>query len=247
MTALSSISHAADSSPQIYEVRSYLLAENSDVGAIDAYLRDALIPALQRQGIGPIGAFTNAANDESGSRRIVVVIPYADANAVVSSAQTLRKDAQYAADAKEYLGRAPDNPPYLRITSELLTAMDCMPKLAVAKESLLNGDRVYELRLYESPSEQIGDLKVDMFNSGEVPIFLDSGVQPIFIGQCVIGPQTPSLTYLTVYPNEEARIEAWKAFRIHPDWKVLSKVPKYKGTVSHIDKYLLLPKPYSQM
>ena len=86
-----------------------------------------------------------------------------------------------------------------------------------------------------------------IFHSGEVPIFLDSGIQPIFIGQGVVGPFTPSLSYLTVYPNEEARLKAWKAFRAHPDWHVLKAVPKYAGTVSKIHKYVLVPKPYSQM
>ncbi|WP_372725761.1 NIPSNAP family protein [Novipirellula sp.] len=52
---------------------------------------------------------------------------------------------------------------------------------------------------------------------------------------------------MTVYPNEEARGKAWDAFRAHKDWAVLSKVEKYQGTVSHIDKYVLVAKPYSQM
>jgi hypothetical protein len=86
-----------------------------------------------------------------------------------------------------------------------------------------------------------------MFNNGEVPIFLDCGIQPIFIGQSLLGPQTPNLTYLTLYPDEDARLKAWQAFRKHPDWQVLKEVAKYKGTVSHIDKYVLVPKPYSRM
>lgn len=63
----------------------------------------------------------------------------------------------------------------------------------------------------------------------------------------MIGPRTPNLTYLTVYANEQARNAAWKAFRVHPDWLVLKEVAKYKGTVSHIDKFVLVPKSYSQM
>ena len=35
-----------------------------------------------------------------------------------------------------------------------------------------NKNRVYELRTYESAHEKLGQLKVDMFNNGEVPIFL---------------------------------------------------------------------------
>lgn len=232
---------------QFYEVRSYVLGDKGDSAAIDRYLRDALIPALERQGVGPIGAFTNAPEDKTGSERIVVVIPYADPNEMVAVQQAVEADSQYQSDAEEYLSRGPRQPPYERIQGELLRAMQCMKQLNVPEGTLENSERVYELRIYESANERLGNLKVEMFNAGEVPIFLDSGIQPIFIGQCVVGPHTPSLTYLTVYENEQARGKAWQAFREHPDWKVLSKVPKYRGTVSRIHKYVLDPKPYSQM
>ncbi|WP_345682980.1 NIPSNAP family protein [Novipirellula caenicola] len=247
MTLIPSTGQAAPPDRELYEVRSYLLGDKGDAKAIDAYLKDALIPALNRHGIKPVGVFTNSENDESGSERIVVVIPYSDAAQILATRTALAGDSQYLADAKSYLDREPKNAPYQRITSELLSAMDCMPNANVPEGTLANDDRVYELRLYESPNERLGELKVDMFNSGEVPIFLDSGIQPLFIGQCLIGPNTPSLTYLTVYPNEEARKKAWDAFRAHKDWAVLSKVEKYQGTVSHIDKYVLVAKPYSQM
>lgn len=237
----------ADDAHQYYEVRSYVLGDQGDASAIDQYLENALLPALARQGIGPVGVLTNSPEDESGSSRIVVVVPYASADQIVTTKQKLGADTEYQAAAKAYLDREPNNPPYERIESELLVAMDCMPELQVDPASLNNRDRVYEFRVYESANERLGDLKVDMFNSGEVPIFLDCGIQPIFIGQALVGPFTPSLSYLTVYPDEAARIEAWKAFRVHPDWLVLKDVEKYKGTVSKIHKYVLTPKPYSQM
>ncbi len=233
--------------PELYEIRSYLLGDKSDAAAIDKYLGEALIPALERQGIGPIGAFTNSPADETGSNRIVVVIPYKDAAQITSAKAELAEDSAYQSAAASYLKRGPKNPPFQRIQSELLSAMDCWKKIGAAPGSLENNDRVYELRVYESANERLGDLKVDMFNNGEVPIFLDCKIQPIFIGQGVVGPQTPNLTYLTVYENEEARGKAWQAFRSHPDWNVLKKVAKYAGTVSKIDKFVLVPKPYSQL
>ncbi len=241
------VSVSADDSHQYYEIRSYLLGDKSDAGAMDEYFSKSLIPALGKLGIGPVGAFTNASQDESGSDRVVLMIPYSSADEIVAARERLAADSDYLAAAKDYLSRAPDQAPYERIESELLVSMDCMKRLKVDAASLKNKDRVYEFRIYESANERLGDLKVDMFNNGEVPIFLDSGIQPVFIGQALVGPFTPSLSYLTVYPNEAARGEAWKAFRQHPDWQVLKKVPKYQGTVSKIYKYVLTPKPYSQM
>ncbi len=236
----------AQESRQIYEVRTYLLGEAGDEAAVDGYLRDALLPTLSRVGVGPVGVFGNAPADESAPR-IVVVIPYDSPAQMAAAAAAVDSDPEYAKAAEGYLDRGPKDPPYERIRSELLVAMDCMKRAAVPEGTLENDDRVYELRVYESANERLGNLKVDMFNSGEVPIFLDCGIQPIFLGQCVVGPQMPSLTYLTVYPDEASRGEAWKAFRSHPDWEVLSKDPKYAGTVSRIDKFVLTAKPYSQM
>lgn len=232
---------------QFYEVRTYVLGADGDEDAVDQYLSEALLPALQRQGIQPVGVFEPAPQDTNDRPAVIVVIPYRSSDQMAVSAAKLAQDASYLEAAKSYLDRGPKEAPYARISSELLVAMDCMPQLAVDANSLSNSDRVYELRLYESANERLGNLKVDMFNNGEVPIFHDSGITPLFIGQALVGPQTPNLTYLTVYPNDQARQKAWDAFRSHPDWQVLKDVAKYKGTVSKIDKYVLKAKPYSQM
>ncbi len=235
------------SGKQYYEIRTYLLGEDGDRQAVDDYLRDALLPALQRQGFGPVGVFEPAPQDTNQRPAFVVVIPYEDADQIAAIDEQLADDDQYQRAAEAYLNRGPKDPPFARIRSELLVAMDCMPRAVVDPDSLSNRDRVYELRLYESANERLGALKVDMFNNGEVPIFHDSGITPIFIGRALIGPQTPSLTYLTVYPNDEARLKSWDTFRAHPDWQVLKEVAKYKGTVSKIDKYILKATPYSRM
>lgn len=232
---------------EFYEIRTYVLGENGDEALLDAYLDSALLPALARQHVGPVGVFSPSPDDESDIAAIYVVIPYDRLEQIATTGDALAADEDYQAAAKAYLQRPHTDPPYKRIRSELLSSMACWPRLQVADGSLDNEDRVYELRVYESANERIGDLKVEMFNSGEVPIFLNVGITPAFIGQCLLGSQMPSLTYLTVYENEAARRKAWDDFRADPDWKVLSSDPKYAGTVSHIDKFVLTAKPYSQM
>lgn len=238
----------ADDAKQYYEVRSYVLGESGDADAIDSYLQNALLPALERQKIGPLGVFANSEGDSSNNPRvIVVVIPHSGVDAIATVNAKVEADPQYQSDAKDYLDRGPGDSPYQRIQSELLVAMKCWPEVKVPEEALANNERVFELRVYESANERIGHLKVEMFNAGEVPIFLDCNITPIFVGQAVISPYTPSLTYLTMYSSDDARKESWKQFMKHPDWKVLSGVEKYKGTVSKIHKYILSPKSYSQM
>ncbi|MEM6362961.1 MAG: NIPSNAP family protein [Planctomycetota bacterium] len=232
---------------EVVEIRQYILGDNGDASALDDFLGGALIPALERLGVGPVGALYPHPSDENNSKSVFVLIPYADANQVDATRMALQQDNQFLTDGKAYLSRGAQDTPIERIRSELVVGMDCWPKTIVPNASLQNEDRVLELRLYESPNERLGDVKVDMFNNGEVPIFLDCGITPVFIGQALIGPLTPSLTYLTTYPSEADRVEAWKAFRKHPDWQTLKVVPKYSGTVNRIDKFVLSPKPYSQM
>jgi hypothetical protein len=50
---------------------------------------------------------------------------------------------------------------------------------------------------------------------------------------------------MVVFDDKAAADESWNNFRAHPDWKTLSAVEKYKGTVSKIHSTWLSPRPYS--
>ena len=119
--------------------------------------------------------------------------------------------------------------------------------MVVPQQKKKNRPRLFELRVYESPTERRGQLKVEMFNAGEVPIFLDSGIMPVFMGQALIGDKMPNLTYMTVYDDESQRDAAWEKFRGHPDWQKLKQIKKYQNSVSTIHKSDWRPKPYSQL
>lgn len=249
LTALSFAAtvRADDASPQYYEIRTYLVDSADGEAALDAYLADSLLPALERLEVGPVGVLASAPIDENPDRRLVVVIPLDSPDKLSEIRTRLADDRAYQASSREFRMRGSKNAAYRRIVSELAVAMDGMKTLSVQEGTLDNQDRIYELRTYESPSEGRGELKVEMFNEGELDIFLKCGIQPIFLAQTLVGPQMPSLTYLTVYADDEQRLEAWATFRTHPDWKEMSAMEKYDDTVSAIDKFILKAKPYSQM
>lgn len=232
---------------QVMEVRTYTLVDADAEAKLDAYLSDALIPALMRQGIGPIGAFDQASEAEDGAIEVMLLLPGANVDVVTGAAAKLAKDEAYLAAAKDYLATPASQPLVKRIRSELLLAFDCWPQATVPVQMKEGKPRLFELRVYESPTENLGNLKVEMFNSGEVPIFLDSGIMPVFMGQALIGDKTPNLTYMTVHDDDAARNLGWDNFRKHPDWQVLKAVKKYDGTVSKIHKSDWVPKSYSQL
>lgn len=235
-------------SNQHYEWVHYQQVDKAQLVQFDQYLEKALLPALNRQGISPVGVFEEVPSDAAqATTAIHLLLPLEQSQQVFQVVPKLAGDSQFLETAAAYLNADPKKPFYGRMRTEVLVAFDCMPKLKVPSQKAERRDRLFELRTYESSNEKMGMLKVEMFNNGEVPIFLDCGIQPVFFGQALLGDRLPNLTYMTVYDNSAARDAAWIKFREHPEWKKLSGVEKYQGTVSKIHKTDLIPRPYSQL
>ncbi len=231
---------------QYYELIEYQGIDPARLGELDTFLDKALIPSLNRMGIENVGALSSDVPNE-GKVSAFLVMPLTGPEQVASVLDALGKDEDFLSRGQAYLETDIKKPVYSRMRSELLVAFDCFPKLAVPTQKTTKKDRLFEMRVYESPTERMGVLKVHMFNNGEVPIFLDCGIQPVFFGQALIGDRMPNLTYMTVYDNAEQRDACWKKFQNHPDWAKLKAVEEYQGTVSKIHKINLLPRPYSQL
>ncbi|MCC6507932.1 MAG: NIPSNAP family protein [Pirellulaceae bacterium] len=241
----------------VLELRTYTFKEAAAVAAFDKYAADALIPALNRLGIQPVGAFKmadqqpspvpGAPKPDSSTPKVMLLLPAKGTEILVHANARVAADAQYQKAAADYLKTPSDQPLLARISSELLVSFDAWPHVKVPKQKAADQKRLFELRTYESPSEQLGHLKVEMFNSGEVPIFLACDIQPVFMGQAVVGDVMPNLTYMTVYDNADELAAAWKRFSENAEWKVLREVAKYKGTVSKIHKSNWEPTGYSQL
>ncbi len=238
---------AEPSGNQIIELRTYTLIDAEAETKLDAYLEQALIPALERQGMGPIGAFDQASEAEDGSIQVMLLIPGSSVEAVTSTSAKLTDDQSYQTAAESYSSTPAGQPLVKRIRSELLLSFNCWPKVTVPAQKKEGKPALFEMRVYESPTEKLGELKVEMFNSGEVPIFLDCKIAPVFMGQALIGDKMPNLTYMTVYDDNDTRQGAWKSFSQHKDWQVLKAVEKYKGTVSKIHKSDWTSKSYSRL
>ena len=228
---------------QYLEFRTYHLSSADELGKVDAYLEKGLLPALKRQGIGPVGVFTDQAPE--GAPNVYLLIPYASMEQFSEMQGKLDADSAYQSAAAAYFNTPQKEPRFSRIESELMLSFKAFPRAHVPAQQKKGKPRLFELRSYESHSEKMGALKVEMFNSGEVPIFLDCGIQPVFMGRVLSGPKMPNLTYMTVYDDEDDLKESWSKFGPHPDWQKLRAVEKYKGTVSKIHKTLLTPRPYS--
>ena len=230
---------------QFIEVRTYSVVDAEAEAKLDAYLENALIPALERQGLGPIGALDQV--DDSQGVEVKLIIAGPSLEAVTLAGNKLADDSEYLEAAKDYLATDAKKPVLKRIRSELLLAFECWPQVTVPQQKQDGQARFFELRTYESATEHLAALKVEMFNEGEVPIFLDAGINPVFMGQALIGDMQPNLTYMVVFDDEAGMKAAWPKFVAHADWKVLSKNPRYANTVSKNNKSYWTPKSYSRL
>jgi hypothetical protein len=239
----------ADKASEYYELRRYHLRRGPGQQLVDAYLRDAALPAWQRAGAGPIGVFTVTIGANSPS--FYVVIPHKSLDAFGALPGRLAADADYRKAGAAYLDVAATEPAFVRIETSLARAFDGMPHLELpfgggehAKRS-----RIFELRRYESHSEKAAKTKIEMFNTAEIAIFRRAGLQPVFFGETLAGPDMPNLTYMLVYEDMAAHDKQWSAFAGDPEWKKLSTTPGFTDPeiVSNISNMYLRPTAYSQI
>jgi hypothetical protein len=229
---------------QWYELRTWLFASDTQRQLTDAYLQQALVPALNRAGIGNVGVFLEM--HPQGTSSLFLLVPYPSPDALPETAEKLARDTAYASAGAPYLNAPPANPAYDRMESSLLRAFVHMPAIEPPEKK----ERIFELRRYESPSESAGQKKIDMFNNaGEIDIFKKAGARPVFFGETIIGGRQPNLTYMLCFDNMEAHDAHWKAFVGDPDWKRISALPEYSDAllISKIVRTFLTPTGYSQV
>ena len=238
------LADAADAAkPQYYELRAYTTASAAQQQRINDYWQSAAIPAYNRQGIKPIGVFTESA--DSATNKIYVLIPCDSVEIFAAIPAKLADDAAYQHAAAEFLSAPKTNAAYERIESSLLVAFDGMKQLCEPPAE--QKPNVFELRTYKSPSEAKGLNKIKMFESGEIGVMKEVGLAPIFYGRTLTGPVMPSLVYLTCGVDMNAHKEHWKKFGAAPVWKQLQADPQYKDNMIGMIKVMLKRTSASQI
>lgn len=237
---------AAASQPLLLELRRYRLRSGPMAARFSSYAKQALVPALGRAGIGPVGAWNVSFGP--GSPTLHLLIPHKDAQSLVTLEARLEADAAYLEAASSFLALSPADPPFLGCDSSLVETVPTSPGIHKPKGAAASASRVFELRTYRSPSEPAGRKKIEMFEAGgELAIFARLGLHTVFFGRDRVGAGLPSLTYMCAFADVAAREQAWAAFREDPAWIKLRDQPAYADIVSGIDATLLRPTDYSEI
>jgi hypothetical protein len=232
---------------EFYQLRRYQLANGPQRKLADDYFRDALVPALNRMEVSPVGVFNLTIGPETPA--MYVLIPSMSVEQLVTVDDRLMKDGEFTNAASPFLNAPAKEPAYARIESSLMQAYEKMPKITLPAVSTSRSPRVFELRTYESPSHQDHRKKIEQMSSGEADIFTKAGIPQVFYGDTLVGPRLPNLTYMLCFNSLAERDTKWDAFRSSPEWKTLSTNPLYafEDIVSNITNIMLAPTAYSQI
>jgi hypothetical protein len=232
---------------EFYLLRRYQLRSGPQLKLTENYFAGALIPALARMGLGPVGAFKLDIGSETPA--YYLLIPGASVEMLAELNLRLARDAEFLAAAAPFWNATAGAPAFERAESWLLAAFEGWPRVTPPAAAASKSKRIFQLRTYESPSNGEHVRKVETFHSGEFEIFKAAGFHPVFFGDTLVGSRMPSLTYMLSF-GDTAELEAkWDVFRNDPAWKKLSADPRFAfdPIVTNISNLMLSPLDCSQI
>ncbi|MGA8230770.1 MAG: NIPSNAP family protein [Candidatus Acidiferrales bacterium] len=239
---------AASATAEYYDLRRYQLISGPGTKLTDNYFEGALIPALNRLGIGPVGAFSVYFGPETPA--YYLLMPSSKLETLVTADLALAKDPVFVKAGAPFWDASAGSPPFAQIESSLLRAFEGYPRVTPPASAASKGKRIYQLRQYQSPTNADHVRKVEMFHEGEFGIFEKAGAHGVFYADALIGPRLPNLTYMLSFPDMASLELAWEKFVADPEWKKLSSDPKFNldpPLVSNITSLVLRPLGCSQV
>jgi hypothetical protein len=228
---------------EFYLLRKYALRNGPQPALTQNFFEHALIPALNRMSITPVGAFKLDIGPETPA--YYLLIPATSVETLVTLNKRLAEDTEFSKAAAAFWGAPASSPALQRLETTLLSAFAGWPKLVAPKSE----KRIFQLRTYESTGHAAHVRKVQMFDEAEIGIFVRTGLAPVFFGDTVIGHRMPSLTYMLTFEDVAALNKKWAVFAADPAWKDLSQRPGNTDAeiVSNISNLYLSPLSCSQI
>ncbi len=213
-----------------YQISIYHTTSQGQLDSLNRYMQTTYVPQLHKAGFKTIGIFLPMSNDTSRDKRLVVWLPLT------------------SLDQAAHLAYNPQAPQYARLENILLTAFEKAPHYQMPRLNGSKDQHIFELRSYESPTEERYLSKHKMFNKGnEVDLFARLQFNAVFYARVVAGSRMPNLMYMTSFDNQQAHDAHWNAFNNDAEWKKLSGMAEYQKNVNRADIILMHPAAYSDI
>jgi hypothetical protein len=207
-TTLIGVDARYESGP-VFALHQFLLDNGEQLGRLHTYLKSALLPALRREAGG--AQIVLEAMVAAHQPQVVFLQQFADVAAWRDVSLKLKQNEELLA-ANQVWDKSGN--PFLSHSLSLLAATDYSEPITNASEQ----QRIFEMRVYQAPSEWQLNGVHERFAGPEIPIFHRCGIHPVLYATTIAGPQMPNLTYLTPFESLAAREAAWTKFQGDPEW-----------------------------
>jgi hypothetical protein len=197
----------------LYLLATYELNNGTQPARLNEYMSKRAIPALQRAHGGP--AIVLEAVIAPHSPRYAVIAGFKSMEELWSVRAKLNADKEWLKGVEAW--QSGPEPAFQEQAIRILEATDYSPEV-VPLDPPPPAPRLFELRVYHSPT--YGQLRAlhERFAGPEIKLFHKHGVNPILYTSTVFGPDMPNLTYVIPFSDLAAREKAWAAFNADPEW-----------------------------
>lgn len=218
---------------RFYALESFKLKAGTQLPRLHEHFGKTLLPKLEGFWSGP-KIFLEALVAPH-MPQLLVVYGFSSLEEMWSVHTKVIADADLA-KSFEALESGPE-PSFEALDTALVEAAPYSPEIAPAAP---NKARIFELRVYHSPTyRQLGALH-GRFSGPEIKIFHRVGIRPILYSSTLIGQNIPNLTYLIPFDSLAAREAAWNAFAADPEWvKVRKESIDKHGQISSVQNISL--------
>lgn len=215
---------------QFYSLEFYNLKQGTQPARIQDYFKNGLLPALQRAGAGP--AIVLEALVGPSMPQMATIFGCGSFDDVWNVHSKVTADAEFTKHLTAW--EQGEEPALETHERRLLQATPYSPELMADKEPRKT-PRIFELRVYHSPTWRQLRALHERFAGPEIEIFHRVGVHPVLYTSTLIGPNIPNLTYLIPFDNLDAREKAWAKFGADPEWiKVRKESIDKSGQISNV-------------
>ena len=219
----------------VYLLETFHLRQGTQGARIHDYLSKAALPALSKIHSGPKIVLEGLVTPHNP--QVVLIMGFQSIEELWAVRAKLNSDRELEKAFEAWQAGA--EPPFEEQANALLEATDYSPEI-VPLDPPPQTPRIFELRVYHSPTYRQLKALHGRFDGAEIKIFHRSGVHPILYTSTVIGPNMPNLTYVIPFADLAAREKAWNAFGADPEWlKVRQASIDQHGQISLYNQILL--------
>lgn len=233
---------AGEQKTKYYVLENFFLKNGTQPGRINEFMRDALLPALNKVHTGPKIFMEALVAPHMPQFALILGLRSLEELSSLEAALWKEEELVKAAEAWE----AHPEPPCEHASAALLEVTDYSPEI-VPLDPPPKTPRIFELRTYHSPTYRQLKALHERFAGPEIKIFRRCGVHPLLYSSTLFGANKPNLTYLIPFDSLAAREKAWAAFAADPEWIKVRKesIEKHGQITSVIQMSLFRATAYS--